>query len=162
MIVLGSAGADGKVTLIAGVTADATAKVKAGDVVNFVAQQVGGRGGGRPDLAQAGGTDAAAAAGCAAVSVQAWVRERLGALNHGPVWTIGVADAVQIGAFESDRADFFPAASVSLLDATAGHACSRVDRAGCRRSVGARGEECRMMRLTLAGARGGRRSADTD
>jgi alanyl-tRNA synthetase len=48
--------ADGKVSLIAGVTADATAKVKAGELVNFVAQQVGGKGGGRPDMAQAGGT----------------------------------------------------------------------------------------------------------
>ena len=46
----------GKVTLIAGVTADATAKVKAGELVNFVALQVGGKGGGRPDMAQAGGT----------------------------------------------------------------------------------------------------------
>jgi len=48
---------DGKVSLIAGVTADSTAKVKAGELVNFVAQQVGGKGGGRPDMAQAGGTD---------------------------------------------------------------------------------------------------------
>src|SRR3979409_2708244 len=54
-IVLGSV-ADGKVSLIAGVTADLTEKVKAGDLVNFVAQQVGGKGGGRPDMAQAGGT----------------------------------------------------------------------------------------------------------
>ena len=55
-IVLASV-ADGKVSLIAGVTADATSKVKAGELVNFVAQQVGGKGGGRPDMAQAGGTD---------------------------------------------------------------------------------------------------------
>ncbi|HRM69259.1 MAG TPA: alanine--tRNA ligase, partial [Thauera phenylacetica] len=54
-IVLASV-ADGKVSLIAGVTADHTAKVKAGELVNFVAQQVGGKGGGRPDMAQAGGT----------------------------------------------------------------------------------------------------------
>ncbi|WP_341236337.1 alanine--tRNA ligase [uncultured Limnobacter sp.] len=47
---------DGKVSLIASVSKDATAKVKAGDLVNFVAQQVGGKGGGRPDMAQAGGT----------------------------------------------------------------------------------------------------------
>jgi len=47
---------DGKVSLIAGVTADATSKVKAGELVNFVAQQVGGKGGGRPDMAMAGGT----------------------------------------------------------------------------------------------------------
>jgi alanyl-tRNA synthetase len=78
VIVLGSAGPDGKVTLIAGVTADATAKVKAGDLVNFVAQQVGGRGGGRPDLAQAGGTDAARLPSALA-SVGPWVRERVGA-----------------------------------------------------------------------------------
>jgi len=54
-IVLGAVD-DGKVTLIAGVTPDLTAKVKAGELVNFVAQQVGGKGGGRPDMAQAGGT----------------------------------------------------------------------------------------------------------
>ena len=77
VIVLGSAGADGKVTLIAGVTADATTKVKAGDVVNFVAQQVGGRGGGRADMAQAGGTDPSRLAD-ALQSVAGWVRERLG------------------------------------------------------------------------------------
>jgi alanyl-tRNA synthetase len=50
---------DGKVSLIAGVTADSTGKVKAGELVNFVAQQVGGKGGGRPDMAQAGGPDGA-------------------------------------------------------------------------------------------------------
>jgi len=77
VIVLGSAGADGKVTLIAGVTADATSRVKAGDVVNFVAQQVGGRGGGRPDLAQAGGNDAARLSEALA-SVPDWVRAKLG------------------------------------------------------------------------------------
>jgi len=76
VIVLGAAGSDGKVTLIAGVTADATARVKAGDVVNFVAQQVGGRGGGRADMAQAGGTDAAALP-AALRSVTGWVRDRL-------------------------------------------------------------------------------------
>jgi alanyl-tRNA synthetase len=54
-VVLGSV-ADGKVTLIAGVTSDLTSRVKAGELVNFVAQQVGGKGGGRPDMAQAGGT----------------------------------------------------------------------------------------------------------
>jgi alanyl-tRNA synthetase len=54
-IVLASV-SDGKVNLIAGVTADTTAKVKAGDLVNFVALQVGGKGGGRPEMAQAGGT----------------------------------------------------------------------------------------------------------
>jgi alanyl-tRNA synthetase len=55
-LVLGSA-VDGKVALIAAVTADLTAKVKAGELVNFVAGQVGGKGGGKPDLAQAGGTE---------------------------------------------------------------------------------------------------------
>jgi alanyl-tRNA synthetase len=54
-IVLAST-AEGKVSLIAGVTADQTGRVKAGELVNFVAQQVGGKGGGRPDMAQAGGT----------------------------------------------------------------------------------------------------------
>src|SRR5690606_21239997 len=55
VVVLGAA-ADGKASLIAGVSADLTGKVKAGELVNFVAQQVGGKGGGRPDMAQAGGT----------------------------------------------------------------------------------------------------------
>jgi len=50
-------GRDGKVTLVAGVTKDLTGKIKAGELVNFVARQVGGRGGGRPDFAQAGGND---------------------------------------------------------------------------------------------------------
>jgi len=66
------------VTLIAGVTADATTRVKAGDLVNFVAQQVGGRGGGRPDLAQAGGTQPETLP-AAMRSVEGWVRERAGA-----------------------------------------------------------------------------------
>lgn len=65
----------GKVQLAAGVTADSTAKVKAGELVNFVAQQVGGKGGGKPDLAMAGGTDAAALPQALA-SVAAWVGER--------------------------------------------------------------------------------------
>ncbi|WP_374476163.1 alanine--tRNA ligase [Zoogloea sp.] len=68
---------DGKVSLIAGVTADLTGKVKAGELVNFVAQQVGGKGGGRPDMAQAGGTDAAALP-AALASVAAWVGGKLG------------------------------------------------------------------------------------
>ncbi|HXU41660.1 MAG TPA: alanine--tRNA ligase [Burkholderiales bacterium] len=74
-IVLGAVN-DGKVSLIAGVTADLTAKVKAGELVNFVAQQVGGKGGGRPDMAQAGGTDAAALPG-ALESVKGWVEEKV-------------------------------------------------------------------------------------
>ncbi|HNE17451.1 MAG TPA: alanine--tRNA ligase, partial [Rhodocyclaceae bacterium] len=69
--------ADGKVSLIAGVTADLTGKVKAGELVNFVAQQVGGKGGGRPDMAQAGGTDAAALP-AALASVTDWVGAKLG------------------------------------------------------------------------------------
>jgi len=70
----------GKVQLAAGVTSDVLDKhagrIKAGDLVNFVAQQVGGKGGGKPDLAMAGGTDAAALPKALA-SVAAWVGERL-------------------------------------------------------------------------------------
>jgi alanyl-tRNA synthetase len=66
---------DGKVSLIAGVTADATSKVKAGELVNFVAQQVGGKGGGRADMAQAGGTDPGGL-GKALDGVVDWVRQR--------------------------------------------------------------------------------------
>ncbi len=68
--------ADGKVTLIAGVTADLTARVKAGELVNQVAQQVGGKGGGRPDMAQAGGTQPENLA-AALASVPAWVEGKL-------------------------------------------------------------------------------------
>ena len=75
VLVLASSEA-GKVTLISGVTADLTSKVKAGELVNFVAQQVGGKGGGRPDMAQAGGSDPAKLPQALA-SVQAWVAERL-------------------------------------------------------------------------------------
>jgi len=67
---------EGKVTLIAGVTADLTAKIKAGDLVNHVAQQVGGKGGGRPDMAQAGGTNPAALP-AALTSVKTWVEQQL-------------------------------------------------------------------------------------
>jgi len=74
-IVLASVSA-GKVNLIAGVTADATSKVKAGELVNFVAQQVGGKGGGRPDMAQAGGTNPANLQ-VALASVPDWVKEKL-------------------------------------------------------------------------------------
>ncbi|MBP9713497.1 MAG: alanine--tRNA ligase [Sterolibacterium sp.] len=74
-IVLGSV-VDGKVALIAGVTSDIHAKVKAGELVNVVAQQVGGKGGGRPDMAQAGGTQPENL-GAALASVKAWVEQRL-------------------------------------------------------------------------------------
>ena len=106
VIVLGSADADGKVTLIAGVTADATGKVKAGELVNFVAQQVGGRGGGRPDLAQAGGTAGRAAAGGHA--------ERRGVgpgagriLSSGPGGPDARNDAARTELESPDTADFF-------------------------------------------------------
>ena len=66
----------GKVSLVAGVTADASGKVKAGELVNFVAQQVGGKGGGRPDMAMAGGTDATNLTQALA-GVQEWVQARL-------------------------------------------------------------------------------------
>ncbi len=68
---------EGKVSLIAGVTADLTARVKAGELVNFVAQQVGGKGGGRPDMAQAGGTNPLALPGALA-GVKDWVAGKLG------------------------------------------------------------------------------------
>ena len=67
---------DGRVSLIAGVTADTTARVKAGELVNFVAQQVGGKGGGRPDMAQAGGTDPSGLA-AALQGVAAWVEAKV-------------------------------------------------------------------------------------
>ncbi len=67
---------DGKISLIAGVTPDASKKIKAGDLVNFVAQQVGGKGGGRADMAQAGGTDAAALP-AALGAVKDWVASQL-------------------------------------------------------------------------------------
>jgi alanyl-tRNA synthetase len=75
VIVLAAVDGD-KVQLAAGVTKAETAKVKAGELVNFVAQQVGGKGGGKPDMAMAGGSDAAAVP-AALASVQAWVTERL-------------------------------------------------------------------------------------
>ncbi len=67
---------DGKVSLIAGVTSDATNRIKAGDLVNFVAQQVGGKGGGKPEMAMAGGTDPAGLTKALA-GVEAWVAERV-------------------------------------------------------------------------------------
>ncbi len=66
----------GKVSLIAGVTAEASKKVKAGELVNFVAQQVGGKGGGRPDMAQAGGTEPANLP-AALAGVKGWVEAKL-------------------------------------------------------------------------------------
>ncbi len=66
----------GRVQLAAGVTADSTARVKAGELVNFVAQQVGGKGGGKADMAMAGGSDASAL-GAALDSVRGWVAERV-------------------------------------------------------------------------------------
>ncbi len=74
-IVLAAVDGD-KVQLAAGVTADSVAKVKAGELVNFVAQQVGGKGGGKPDMAMAGGTDASRL-GAALASVQGWVAGKI-------------------------------------------------------------------------------------
>jgi alanyl-tRNA synthetase len=75
VIVLAAADGAGKVQIAAGVTADSTGRVKAGELVNFVAQQVGGKGGGKADMAMAGGTEPANLA-AALQSVQAWVAER--------------------------------------------------------------------------------------
>jgi alanyl-tRNA synthetase len=74
-IVLAAVDGD-KVQLAAGVTADSVGKVKAGELVNFVAQQVGGKGGGKPDMAMAGGTDASKL-GAALASVQGWVADKV-------------------------------------------------------------------------------------
>jgi len=76
VVLLASAGGDGKISLVGGVTADLTSRVKAGDLVGFVAGQVGGKGGGRPDMAMGGGSDARALP-AAVASVQGWVDERL-------------------------------------------------------------------------------------
>jgi alanyl-tRNA synthetase len=65
-----------KVQIAAGVTADSVGKVKAGELVNFVAQQVGGKGGGKPDMAMAGGTQPAGVP-AALASVAGWVAERV-------------------------------------------------------------------------------------
>ncbi|RJG51574.1 alanine--tRNA ligase [Motilimonas pumila] len=75
-IVFLATGSAGKVSLIAGVTKDLTSKVKAGELVNLVAQQVGGKGGGRPDMAQAGGSDIDALPE-AMKTIQPWLEERL-------------------------------------------------------------------------------------
>jgi alanyl-tRNA synthetase len=75
-VVILAAVADGKVSLAAGVTKDETAKIKAGDLLGFVAGQIGGKGGGRPDMAQGGGTDVAALPSALA-SVAGWVAEKI-------------------------------------------------------------------------------------
>ena len=75
-VILLAAVTDGKVSLCAGVSKALTGKVKAGDLVKFAAEQVGGKGGGRPDLAQAGGTDASQV-GTMLDSAEGWVREKL-------------------------------------------------------------------------------------
>ena len=67
---------DGKVSLVAGVTKDSVDRIKAGTLVNFVAEQVGGKGGGRPDMAQAGGSDPAQVEPALA-SVHSWVTQQL-------------------------------------------------------------------------------------
>jgi alanyl-tRNA synthetase len=71
VVLLAARSADGKISLVGGVTADLSGKIKAGDLVGFVAKQVGGKGGGRPDMAMGGGTDLAALSGALA-SVKAW------------------------------------------------------------------------------------------
>ena len=77
VVVLGAVSGD-KVSLVAGVTADCTDRLKAGELVNLVAQRVGGKGGGRADMAQAGGTDPAGLPDALAL-VEPWVRQRLSA-----------------------------------------------------------------------------------
>ncbi|MGI9329538.1 MAG: alanine--tRNA ligase [Gammaproteobacteria bacterium] len=77
IVVLGCATEDGKVRLAAGVSKDLTGRARAGDLVNAVAGQVGGKGGGRPDFAQAGGTDPAAL-DAALASVAGWAEQQLG------------------------------------------------------------------------------------
>jgi len=76
VIVLATVDENDRITLVAGVTRDLTGRVKAGELVNAVASQVGGRGGGRPDFAQAGGTDASKLA-AALASVEPWLRLKL-------------------------------------------------------------------------------------
>lgn len=76
IVLLATGSADGKISLVGGVTADLTGRVKAGDLVGFVAAQVSGKGGGRPDMAMGGGTDLAALP-AAIASAQKWIDERL-------------------------------------------------------------------------------------
>ena len=78
VIVLASVDAQGKVLLVAGVTADQTSRLKAGELVGIVAGLVGGKGGGRADFAQAGGSDASSLPQALA-GVEEWVRRRLAA-----------------------------------------------------------------------------------
>jgi alanyl-tRNA synthetase len=75
-VVLLAAAADGKISVVGGVTSDLTDRIKAGDLVGFVSSQLGGKGGGRPDMAMGGGSDAAALP-AAIASVRQWVDERL-------------------------------------------------------------------------------------
>lgn len=75
-VVLLAAAADGKISVVGGVTADLTDRIKAGDLVGFVSTQLGGKGGGRPDMAMGGGSDTAALP-AAIASVRSWVDERL-------------------------------------------------------------------------------------
>jgi alanyl-tRNA synthetase len=75
VVLLATTSADGKISLVGGVTADISAKVKAGDLVGFVAAQISGKGGGRPDMAMGGGTDLAALP-AALASVRAWVEAK--------------------------------------------------------------------------------------
>ncbi|ARP84445.1 alanine--tRNA ligase [Bordetella genomosp. 8] len=75
-VVLLAASADGKISVVGGVTADLTDRIKAGDLVGFVSSQLGGKGGGRPDMAMGGGSDTAALP-AAIASVRQWVDERL-------------------------------------------------------------------------------------
>jgi alanyl-tRNA synthetase len=81
IIVLGAVESDSKVLLVAGVTSDQIARIRAGELVGAVAAQVGGKGGGRADFAQAGGSKPEAL-DQALASVTPWVRSRLGAAAH--------------------------------------------------------------------------------
>ena len=76
VVLLASAGADGKISVVGGVTSDLTGRVKAGELVGFVAGQIGGKGGGRPDMAMGGGSDVQALP-AAVASVSGWIDERL-------------------------------------------------------------------------------------
>jgi alanyl-tRNA synthetase len=79
-VVLLAAVTDDKISLVAGVSPELTARVKAGDLVGAVAAQVGGKGGGRPDMAMGGGSDVAALDGAVA-GVASWLAARLGAAS---------------------------------------------------------------------------------